>query len=60
MEERDIEFLEELDDEQENTKLPDVTGVKFSVIDNYGEDLTSKTYITNPAIARESELNQDS
>ena len=56
MEERDIEFLEELDDEQENTKLPDVTGVKFSVIDNYGEDLTSKTYITNPAIARESEL----
>ena len=28
----------------------------FSVIDHYAEELTSKTYITNPAIAREEEL----
>lgn len=28
----------------------------FSVIKSYGEDLTTKTYITNPAIARESEI----
>lgn len=28
----------------------------FSVLENYGEDLTKKTYITNPAIARESEI----
>ncbi len=28
----------------------------FSIIDNYGEDITAKTYITNPAIAREAEL----
>ena len=28
----------------------------FSVIDTYGEDLTSKIYITNPAIAREEEI----
>ena len=28
----------------------------FSVLKNYGEDLTAKTYITNPAIAREEEL----
>lgn len=28
----------------------------FSVLENYGEDLTNKTYITNPAIAREEEL----
>ena len=28
----------------------------FSVLDNYGEDLTKKTYITNPAIARENEI----
>jgi len=28
----------------------------FSVLDNYGEDLTKKTYITNPAIAREDEI----
>lgn len=30
----------------------------FSVIDNYGEDLTKKRYVTNPAIARESEISK--
>ena len=29
---------------------------EFSVLNTYGEDLTAKTYITNPAIARESEI----
>lgn len=28
----------------------------YSVLDNFGEDLTAKTYVTNPAIARESEI----
>lgn len=28
----------------------------FSVVNSYGEDLTSKKYITNPAIAREEEI----
>lgn len=28
----------------------------FSVINTYGEDLTKKTYITNPAIARDTEI----
>ena len=28
----------------------------FSVINNYGEELTSKNFITNPAIAREDEI----
>ena len=28
----------------------------FSVVDAYGEDLTNKEYITNPAIAREEEI----
>lgn len=28
----------------------------FSVIENYGEDLTKKTYVTNPAIARDEEI----
>ena len=28
----------------------------FSVIDNYGEDLTKKEYVTNPAIARDDEI----
>lgn len=30
--------------------------IRFSVINNYGEDLTQKEYITNPAIAREEEI----
>lgn len=30
--------------------------MEFSVIKQYGEDLTKKTYVTNPAIAREEEL----
>ena len=30
----------------------------FSVIKNYGENLTNKEYITNPAIAREEEIKQ--
>lgn len=29
---------------------------EFSVLNTYGEDLTAKTYITNPAIARDSEI----
>ena len=29
---------------------------EFSVLNTYGEDLTAKTYVTNPAIARESEI----
>lgn len=33
-----------------------VTNKKFSVIDSYGDDLTKRTYITNPAIAREEEI----
>ena len=28
------------------------------VLNTYGEDLTKKTYITNPAIAREAEIKQ--
>ena len=28
----------------------------FSVLEQYGEDLTAKTYITNPAIERDEEI----
>ena len=34
------------------------TNNQFSVLDRYGEDITKKTYITNPAIARENEIRQ--
>ncbi|MBE6159713.1 MAG: ATP-dependent Clp protease ATP-binding subunit [Lactobacillales bacterium] len=30
--------------------------MNFSVIENYGEDLTKKVYVTNPAIARDEEI----
>lgn len=40
----------------EDTEILDLEENEFSVLKQYGEDLTSKTYVTNPAIARESEL----
>ena len=48
------ELLEELviDNNVNNTDN------SFSIIKNYGEDLTAKTYITNPAIGREEEINK--
>lgn len=45
-----MDNIEVLNFEQEKPKKG------FSVIDTYGEDLTAKTYVTNPAIARESEI----
>ena len=33
-----------------------MTFTNFSVIENYGEEITKKEYITNPAIARETEI----
>ncbi len=51
MKDENIEILN-LDDENVTNVVPN----SFSVIKSYGEDLTAKTYITNPAIARESEI----
>ena len=45
------EVLEELKIDENNDN-------GFSIIKNYGEDLTAKTYITNPAIGREEEINK--
>ena len=39
-----------------NFDEPMANNTKFSVIQNYGEDLTEKHYITNPAIARDDEI----
>ena len=44
-----ISFEEEVQKDSNFTKSP-------SIIEMYGEDLTFKRYITNPAIARESEI----
>lgn len=37
---------------------PNVQTTTFSVLERYGEDITKKTYVTNPAIAREDEINK--
>jgi len=47
------ESIEKLD-----FNLIDNSNTKFSVIENYGEDLTLKQYITNPAIGRDEEINK--
>ena len=44
------EFIDLSNNENSNTQ--------FSVLERYGEDLTKKTYITNPAIARDDEIRQ--
>lgn len=46
------ENIETLDYEEDNFNH------KFSMIEKYGEDLTARTYITDPAIARDEEIKQ--
>ena len=36
--------------------MQDNTYNGFSVLKNYGEDLTAKTYVTDPSISRDEEL----
>ena len=51
MNEKDLEIID-VDDNQALDKK------EISIVSNYGEDLTQKNYITNPAIAREEEIKQ--
>ena len=46
-----LELNQELELKKENYN-------SFSIIKNYGEDLSQKKYITNPAIGREDEINK--
>ena len=50
--ENNIEVFNLENNEKKDTSVPK----KFSVINSYGEDLTKKSYITNPAIARDEEI----
>ena len=43
----------EIMDFEDNNKN---NNMKFSVVETYGEDLTAKKFITNPAIARDDEI----
>ena len=47
--------IEVLNIEKKEEKVDSQT-VDFSVVEAYGEDLTAKKYITNPAIARDEEI----
>ena len=38
--------------------VSDVNNTHFSILNKYGENLTKKKYITNPAIARDDEINK--
>ena len=53
MENEDLNMVHKIDNNMENERI-DYTNI--SVIKMYGEDLTAKTYITNPAIARDDEI----
>lgn len=49
MNEQEIEIIDIDQTEKESPK-------EFSVLDTYGDDLTARTYITDPSIARDEEL----
>lgn len=52
----DDDMIKYTPDMDENNNNVNKNEEKFSVLKYYAEDLTSKTYITNPAIAREEEI----
>ena len=62
----EIEKLDLLNLSKENEDTENIQNIvetktennTFSILTNYGEDLTSKTYITNPAIGRDDEINK--
>jgi ATP-dependent Clp protease ATP-binding subunit ClpA len=60
MEEKKIEVIDFLNEnkevDQNQLRNDIISEEEFSVIKAYGEDLTAKEYVTNPAIARESEI----
>ena len=50
------DFFEDINDSQVSVKEDNSNTEQISILKNYSEELTSKTYITNPAIAREEEI----
>ena len=62
MNDNNLDFEKSIDIKDDDFEIePFVTDVKnthFSMLNRYGENLTKKEYITNPAIAREDEINK--
>ena len=49
-------MVNDMNEEIETLNFDNENNFNFQVINQYGEDLTQKTYITNPAIVREEEI----
>lgn len=60
MNNNELEILDIKDNNVEELKIEnnEINNNSFSIIKNYGEDLTNKPYITNPAIGRDEEINK--
>ena len=41
---------------EESVEIKEDKKVSMSILDNYSDELTAKTYVTNPAISREEQL----
>ena len=42
--------------DEESVQIKDDKKVSLSILDNYSDELTAKTYVTDPAISREEQL----
>jgi len=50
--------LEVLDFGKEKENIEEKPSVRYSILETYGENLSKKEYVTNPAIGREKEIEQ--
>ena len=59
MDDKDLEIFN-IDNEIEELVVDNekIDETSFSIINNYGEDLTSRSFITNPAIGRDDEIDK--
>ena len=48
----------DLDEYFEKDTSPDIKSKRISILKNYGENLSEKEYITNPAIGRDEQIKQ--
>ena len=51
-------IYEEIEDNDIEPFISNVNNTHFSMLNRYGENLTKKKYVTNPAIARDDEINK--
>lgn len=54
LKEENVDMLNDMNNNIEDLDMPK----KFSIIEYYGENLTEREYVTNPAIGRDNEINE--